>query len=88
MPARVQSARSLSRPASPTPVAEVRGAAREIRHQHLRSRAGPARHRAGFGVGIPTATDAITAYALGVMIGSPLITLAAAGSTGARCCWV
>jgi MFS transporter, DHA1 family, inner membrane transport protein len=34
---------------------------------------------ASLGVGIPAATYAITAYAVGVMIGSPLITLFAAG---------
>ncbi|OUM00324.1 MFS transporter [Variovorax sp. JS1663] len=33
---------------------------------------------ASFGVGIPTATHAITAYAVGVVIGGPVVTLAAA----------
>jgi MFS transporter, DHA1 family, inner membrane transport protein len=33
---------------------------------------------ASLGIGIPTATDAITAYAYGVVIGAPLVTLTAA----------
>ena len=40
----------------------------------------------GLGVSLPTAGHLISVYALGVVIGAPMIALLAARLPGARCC--
>ena len=38
-------------------------------------------------VSVPTAGNLVTAYAVGVVVGAPLLTAAGAAGRAARCCW-